>query len=162
MSLRDTGRFSVGRCPNRNGGCGHSGRHGYPARRVRHARSTPQPACLRRLHDRDPHVLGFLGDNWLVLNAEFCCSKFHNQVTVCRFDTGVYRSNRPSGPLDAPESIEGGAFEGLIAQHLHAWCHHSEGSHRLFCWQTRSQVEVDSGAPPDCVDSILSNDGLES
>ncbi len=59
------------------------------------------------------------------------------------FDAGVFRANRPGGPLDAPEEIEGGALEGLIAQHLRAWCDYSEGEHNLFYWQTRSQVEVD-------------------
>jgi uncharacterized protein len=59
------------------------------------------------------------------------------------FDAGVFRANRPSGPLDAPEEIEGGALEGLVAQHLRAWCDYADGSHRLFYWQTRSQVEVD-------------------
>ena len=36
------------------------------------------------------------------------------------FDTGVYRSLRPAGPLDRPEEIEGMALEGLVAQHLRA------------------------------------------
>ncbi len=59
------------------------------------------------------------------------------------FDAGVFRANRPAGPLDAPEEINGGALEGLVAQHLRAWCDYSPGNHRLFYWQTRSQVEVD-------------------
>lgn len=59
------------------------------------------------------------------------------------FDTGVFRATRPSGPLDTPEEIEGGALEGLVAQHLRAWCDYAKGNHRLYYWQTRSQVEVD-------------------
>lgn len=59
------------------------------------------------------------------------------------FDTGVFRANRPHGPLDAPEEIEGAALEGLVAQHLRAWCDYSDGDHKLFYWQTRSKVEVD-------------------
>lgn len=59
------------------------------------------------------------------------------------FDTGVFRANRPKGPLDAPEEIDGAALEGLVAQHLRAWCDHSTGDHSLYYWQTRSQVEVD-------------------
>lgn len=59
------------------------------------------------------------------------------------FDTGVYRANRPKGPLDAPEEIDGAALEGLIAQHLRAWCDYSIGKHGLYYWQTRSKVEVD-------------------
>jgi predicted AAA+ superfamily ATPase len=59
------------------------------------------------------------------------------------FDAGVFRANRPAGPLDAPSELDGLAFEGLVAQHLRAWCDYSAGSHQLHYWQTRSQVEVD-------------------
>ncbi|CAK0781643.1 ATP-binding protein [Gammaproteobacteria bacterium] len=59
------------------------------------------------------------------------------------FDTGVFRANRPSGPLDSPSEIDGAALEGLVAQHLRAWCDYSDGDHRLYYWQTRSKVEVD-------------------
>lgn len=59
------------------------------------------------------------------------------------FDTGVYRANRPNGPLDEPEEIEGAALEGLVAQHLLAWCSYSKEQHSLYYWQTRSQLEVD-------------------
>lgn len=58
-------------------------------------------------------------------------------------DTGVFRANRPQGPLDSPEEIDGAALEGLIAQHLRAWCDYSKGRHTLHYWQTRSRVEVD-------------------
>ena len=34
------------------------------------------------------------------------------------FEAGIYRSMRPSGPLDRPEEIAGAALEGLVAQHL--------------------------------------------
>lgn len=59
------------------------------------------------------------------------------------FDAGVFRANRPSGPMDAPQEIDGLALEGLVAQHLRAWCDYSAGNHQLHYWQTRSQVEVD-------------------
>ncbi len=59
------------------------------------------------------------------------------------FDPGVFRANRPAGPLDAPSELDGLALEGLVAQHLRAWCDYSAGGHRLHYWQTRSQVEVD-------------------
>ena len=59
------------------------------------------------------------------------------------FDASVFRSNRPSGPLDSPAEIDGAALEGLVAQHLRAWCDYSAGNHRLYYWQTRSRVEVD-------------------
>lgn len=59
------------------------------------------------------------------------------------FDTGIFRANRPSGPLDSPAEIDGAALEGLVAQHLRAWCDYSAGDHRLYYWQTRAKVEVD-------------------
>ncbi len=59
------------------------------------------------------------------------------------FDAGVFRANRPTGPLDSPAEIDGAALEGLVAQHLRAWCDYSGGNHHLHYWQTRSKVEVD-------------------
>lgn len=59
------------------------------------------------------------------------------------FDAGVFRANRPMGPLDSPAEIDGAALEGLVAQHLRAWCDYTDGEHRLAYWQTRSQNEVD-------------------
>jgi len=59
------------------------------------------------------------------------------------FDTGVFRSLRPRGPLDRPEEIEGQALEGLVAQHLRAWIAYSRLKRELFFWRTRSGVEVD-------------------
>ena len=59
------------------------------------------------------------------------------------FDAGVFRSLRPSGPLDRPEEIEGAALEGLVAQHLRAWIAYSDHDVELFYWRTRAGVEVD-------------------
>ncbi len=59
------------------------------------------------------------------------------------FDTGVFRANRPAGPLDLPAEIDGAALEGLVAQHLRAWCDYSGGNHSLYYYQTRTQSEVD-------------------
>ena len=59
------------------------------------------------------------------------------------FDAGVFRANRPAGPLDAPAEIDGAALEGLVGQHLRAWCAYSQEEHTLGYWQTRSQTEVD-------------------
>jgi len=59
------------------------------------------------------------------------------------FDTGVYRSLRPKGPLDRPEEIAGQALEGLVGQHLRAWIDYSENDFSLYFWRTRSGVEVD-------------------
>jgi predicted AAA+ superfamily ATPase len=59
------------------------------------------------------------------------------------FDTGVFRSLRPRGPLDRPEELEGQALEGLVAQHLRAWISYTQEKSELFFWRTRSGVEVD-------------------
>ncbi len=59
------------------------------------------------------------------------------------FDTGVFRSLRPAGPLDSPQEIDGAALEGLVAQHLRAWIAYGGGEHDLYYWRTRSGVEVD-------------------
>ena len=59
------------------------------------------------------------------------------------FDTGVFRSLRPRGPLDAPAEIDGAALEGLVAQHLRAWLAYSSRDGDLATWRTRSGVEVD-------------------
>jgi predicted AAA+ superfamily ATPase len=59
------------------------------------------------------------------------------------FDASVFRSLRPSGPLDRPEEIEGQALEGLVAQHLRAWVAYSDIARELYFWRTRSGVEVD-------------------
>jgi len=42
------------------------------------------------------------------------------------FDAGVYHQLRPKGPLDSPDEIGGMALEGLVLQHLKAWCDYSD------------------------------------
>jgi predicted AAA+ superfamily ATPase len=59
------------------------------------------------------------------------------------FDAGVFRSIRPSGPLDRASEIEGAALEGLVAQHLRAWNAYRGEPNTLHYWRTRSGVEVD-------------------
>ena len=59
------------------------------------------------------------------------------------FDAGVFRSVRPAGPFDRAEEIDGGALEGLVAQHLRAWIDYSHRSASLYFWRTRSGSEVD-------------------
>jgi len=59
------------------------------------------------------------------------------------FDTGVFRSLRPRGPLDRPEEIAGAALEGLVAQHLRAWIAYASEEAELFYWRTRAGSEVD-------------------
>jgi len=59
------------------------------------------------------------------------------------FDTGVFRSLRPHGPLDLPEEIGGAALEGLVAQHLRAFCDYDSRGYQMFFWRTKSGTEVD-------------------
>ena len=57
------------------------------------------------------------------------------------FDCGVFRSLRPSGPLDRPDEIAGPALE---------WLAYSGTEGTLHCWRTRTGAEVDFvlyGAP---------------
>ena len=59
------------------------------------------------------------------------------------FDAGVYRSLRPVGPLEGNEQILGAALEGLVTQHLRAWCDYSSNKYQIFYWRTSSGIEVD-------------------
>lgn len=70
------------------------------------------------------------------------------RATVARdkfylFDAGVFRSLRPTGPLDRPGEIDGQALEGLVAQHLRAWAAYSSDDLSLYYWRTRGGTEVD-------------------
>lgn len=59
------------------------------------------------------------------------------------FDVGVFRAIRPQSIEDPYTQLEGPALEGLVAQHLLAWCDYTSGEHSLAFWRTRSGVEVD-------------------
>ncbi|MFI4956488.1 MAG: ATP-binding protein [Gammaproteobacteria bacterium] len=59
------------------------------------------------------------------------------------FDTGVFNTLRPRGPLDKPEEIGGASLEGLVAQHLRAWIDYCFPDHMLCFWRTKAKLEVD-------------------
>lgn len=59
------------------------------------------------------------------------------------FDTGVFRSARPAGPLDRAAEVSGAALEGLVARHLRAWTAYTAGNFGLYFWRTKSGNEVD-------------------
>jgi len=59
------------------------------------------------------------------------------------FDTGIFRTLRPMGPLDSPEEACGAALEGLVHQHLRAWIDYSGRDLNLYYWRTRSGSEID-------------------
>jgi predicted AAA+ superfamily ATPase len=59
------------------------------------------------------------------------------------FDTGIYRTIRPMGPLDSPDEVEGIALETLILQEMIALNHSLASGYQLFYWRTSSGHEVD-------------------
>ena len=91
--------------------------------------------------------LGILEDLLLAFRVPVFTRRVRRELAVHPkfffFDAGVFRANRPTGPMDAPSEIDGAALESLVAQHLRAWCDYSSGNHQLHYWQTRSKVEVD-------------------
>jgi len=91
--------------------------------------------------------LGILADLLLAFRVPVF-TKRAQRATAARdklflFDAGVFRSLRPSGPLDRPEEIQGAALEGLVAQHLRAWLAYRGERSKLYYWRTRAGVEVD-------------------
>jgi predicted AAA+ superfamily ATPase len=65
----------------------------------------------------------------------------HSKVYI--FDTGVFRSIRPTGPLDRTEEIDGACLEGMVAQHLNAWSLYSSSDSEVYFWRTLAGSEVD-------------------
>jgi predicted AAA+ superfamily ATPase len=59
------------------------------------------------------------------------------------FDVGVYRSIRPTGPLDITQEMDGSALETLFLQHLRAINDYYRLGFNLYYWRTQHQVEVD-------------------
>lgn len=59
------------------------------------------------------------------------------------FDTGVYRTLRPKGPLDMPEHIEGASLETLFLQELTAVNANLTLGYNIYYWRTPNQTEVD-------------------
>jgi predicted AAA+ superfamily ATPase len=59
------------------------------------------------------------------------------------FDTGVYRTLRPAGPLDMPEEIEGASLETLLFQELNAANTDYGLGYRIYYWRTAGNAEVD-------------------
>ncbi|MCH9625944.1 MAG: hypothetical protein S4CHLAM123_11290 [Chlamydiales bacterium] len=59
------------------------------------------------------------------------------------FDSGVFQVMRRTGPMDQQTEIEGCALEGLVLQHLQAWCAYTRGKYEVFYWRTKGGLEVD-------------------
>jgi predicted AAA+ superfamily ATPase len=59
------------------------------------------------------------------------------------FDAGVFRVLRGIGPADKSSELDGIALEGLVLQHLRAWCDYSKKKFEIFYWRTKAGLEVD-------------------
>lgn len=59
------------------------------------------------------------------------------------FDAGLFRTLRPSGPLDSPEEAEGPATETLVLQDLIAINATLKLGYAIYYWRTTHDVEVD-------------------
>lgn len=59
------------------------------------------------------------------------------------FDVGVYRALRKTGTIDTVHEMDGISLEGLVLQHLRAWCDYSKGKYQIFYWRTKAGLEVD-------------------
>lgn len=59
------------------------------------------------------------------------------------FDTGVFRSVRPRGPLDSEEEIEGPALETLFLQQVRALNDYLALEYSINYWRTNTGAEVD-------------------
>jgi len=59
------------------------------------------------------------------------------------FDTGIYNTLRPMGPLDNPEMTEGVALESLFLQNLRAINDNLELGYKLYYYRTATGMEVD-------------------
>lgn len=59
------------------------------------------------------------------------------------FDSGVYQSLKPKGPLDDPGTTIGPALEGFVEQHLRAWLAYKNNNDKIYYWRTKSGNEVD-------------------
>lgn len=59
------------------------------------------------------------------------------------FDVGLYRTLRPTGPLDLPEEIGGHVFETLFLQELRAINAYLRLGYNIYYWMTSNNTEVD-------------------
>jgi len=66
-----------------------------------------------------------------------------SQTKFYLFDSGVFQVMRKMGPMDTKSEISGAALEGLVLQHLKAWCNYTKGKYEIFYWRTKAGLEVD-------------------
>lgn len=59
------------------------------------------------------------------------------------FDTGVFHTLRPTGPLDPPDEVQGAAVETLVLQELRATIANHDLDFQLSYWRSQKKEEVD-------------------
>ncbi|MEI8347790.1 MAG: AAA family ATPase, partial [Pseudomonadota bacterium] len=59
------------------------------------------------------------------------------------FDSGIFHTLRPKGPLDTPEEIRGCSLEGLVCNEIRALNSYFSWGLELFHWRTKKKEEVD-------------------
>jgi len=59
------------------------------------------------------------------------------------FDTGLYLTLRPMGPLDTPEEAQGHAIETLLFQELYAVNDYLNFGYKIYYWRTSTGIETD-------------------
>lgn len=59
------------------------------------------------------------------------------------FDTGLYRTLRPMGPLDMPQDVSGHSLETLFLQELTAINAYLRLGYGIFYWKAANNIEVD-------------------
>jgi uncharacterized protein len=59
------------------------------------------------------------------------------------FDVGVFRSLRPSGPLDSESEIDGPALETLFLQEIQAINDYHDLGYKIYYWRSVTGLEVD-------------------
>ncbi len=101
--------------------------------------------------DKDPKVIADyfeILEDLLIAYRLPIFSRKGNRKTIKKtkfyfFDVGVYRSIRPSGPLDNPQELNGHAFETLIFQELKANNDYLNLGYDISYWHTDKGLEVD-------------------
>ena len=77
------------------------------------------------------------------------------------FDTGVYRSLRPMGPLDTREEAEGAALETLFLQSLRAINDYYGFDYKIYFWRTSTGQEVDLSSMAQADYWLLKSNGRQ-
>lgn len=80
---------------------------------------------------------------WLPVFTKRAKRRLTSNPKFYLFDSGIYRTLRPKGPLDAPEEIDGTALETLFLAHLRAINDYYRLGYKLYFWRTSNNIEVD-------------------